>query len=127
MGMSGAYAPSEENEGIASIRKAIEGGMTLIDAGDFYGNGHNESARSARHRGTVRQGATLHNPARGEGAPYRRAANRIRYPSRAGPENAIFARLAELGNERTLYGVLSRVLLTGSKVTGARALPALQR
>jgi aryl-alcohol dehydrogenase-like predicted oxidoreductase len=38
-----------------------------------------------------------------------------------GPEEAIFPVLAELGMSATLYGVLSRGLLTGSKVTGARA------
>ena len=42
MAMSGAYGPSDENEGIATIRDAIERGVTLIDTGDFYGNGHNE-------------------------------------------------------------------------------------
>lgn len=42
MGMSWAYGPSDENESIATIREAIERGVTLIDTGDFYGMGHNE-------------------------------------------------------------------------------------
>jgi aryl-alcohol dehydrogenase-like predicted oxidoreductase len=43
MGMSpGVYGPSDEAEGIATIRAAIEAGVTLIDTGDFYGMGHNE-------------------------------------------------------------------------------------
>jgi aryl-alcohol dehydrogenase-like predicted oxidoreductase len=43
MGMSpGVYGPSDEAEGIATIRAAIEAGITLIDSGDFYGMGHNE-------------------------------------------------------------------------------------
>src|SRR5271170_6281959 len=43
MGMSpGVYGPSDEAEGIATIRAAVDAGMTLIDTGDFYGMGHNE-------------------------------------------------------------------------------------
>jgi aryl-alcohol dehydrogenase-like predicted oxidoreductase len=42
MGMSGAYGPADEAEGVATIRHAIERGVTLIDTGDFYGMGHNE-------------------------------------------------------------------------------------
>ncbi len=43
MGMSsGVYGPADEAEGIATIRAAIEAGVTLIDTGDFYGMGHNE-------------------------------------------------------------------------------------
>jgi aryl-alcohol dehydrogenase-like predicted oxidoreductase len=43
MGMSpGVYGPADEAEGIATIRRAIERGVTLIDTGDFYGMGHNE-------------------------------------------------------------------------------------
>ena len=42
MSMSGAYGPSDDSESIATIREAIERGVTLLDTGDFYGNGHNE-------------------------------------------------------------------------------------
>jgi aryl-alcohol dehydrogenase-like predicted oxidoreductase len=43
MGMSpGVYGPNDEAEGIATIRAAIDAGITLIDTGDFYGMGHNE-------------------------------------------------------------------------------------
>jgi aryl-alcohol dehydrogenase-like predicted oxidoreductase len=42
MSMSGAYGPIDEAEGIATIRDAIERGVTMLDTGDFYGNGHNE-------------------------------------------------------------------------------------
>jgi aryl-alcohol dehydrogenase-like predicted oxidoreductase len=42
MGMSGAYGPSDEAEGIATIHAALDAGMNLLDTGDFYGNGHNE-------------------------------------------------------------------------------------
>jgi aryl-alcohol dehydrogenase-like predicted oxidoreductase len=43
MGMSpGVYGPTDEAESIATIRAAIDAGVTLIDTGDFYGMGHNE-------------------------------------------------------------------------------------
>jgi len=43
MGMSpGVYGPADEAEGVATIRAAIDAGITLIDTGDFYGVGHNE-------------------------------------------------------------------------------------
>ena len=43
MGMSpGTYGPADEAESIATIRAAVEAGITLIDTGDFYGMGHNE-------------------------------------------------------------------------------------
>src|SRR5262245_24750292 len=42
MGMSGMYGPSDEAESIATIHAALDGGVTLLDTGDFYGIGHNE-------------------------------------------------------------------------------------
>src|SRR5271163_122580 len=43
MGMSpGIYGPTDEAESIATIRAAVEAGITFIDTGDFYGMGHNE-------------------------------------------------------------------------------------
>lgn len=43
MGMSpGVYGPADEAESIATIRAAIDAGITLLDTGDFYGMGHNE-------------------------------------------------------------------------------------
>ena len=42
MGMSGMYGPSDEDESLATIARAIDRGITLIDTGDFYGMGHNE-------------------------------------------------------------------------------------
>jgi aryl-alcohol dehydrogenase-like predicted oxidoreductase len=43
MGMSpGVYGPVDEAESIATIRAAVDAGVTLIDTGDFYGMGHNE-------------------------------------------------------------------------------------
>ncbi|HLJ14140.1 MAG TPA: aldo/keto reductase [Bryobacteraceae bacterium] len=42
MGMSGMYGPADEAEGLATIRAAMDAGITLIDTGDFYGMGHDE-------------------------------------------------------------------------------------
>ena len=42
MGMSDMYGPADRGESIATIHEALEGGITLLDTGDFYGMGHNE-------------------------------------------------------------------------------------
>jgi aryl-alcohol dehydrogenase-like predicted oxidoreductase len=42
MGMSGIYGPADASESIATIRGALDAGITLLDTGDFYGMGHNE-------------------------------------------------------------------------------------
>jgi len=42
MGMSGIYGPADEAESKATIRAALDAGITLLDTGDFYGMGHNE-------------------------------------------------------------------------------------
>ena len=42
MGMSDLYGPADRDEGIATIRAALDAGVTLLDTGDFYGMGHNE-------------------------------------------------------------------------------------
>ncbi|HML24954.1 MAG TPA: aldo/keto reductase [Aggregatilinea sp.] len=42
MGMSEFYGPSDETESIATLHRALELGVTLLDTADLYGNGHNE-------------------------------------------------------------------------------------
>jgi aryl-alcohol dehydrogenase-like predicted oxidoreductase len=42
MAMSDMYGPSDDSESIATIRAALDAGITLLDTGDFYGSGHNE-------------------------------------------------------------------------------------
>jgi aryl-alcohol dehydrogenase-like predicted oxidoreductase len=55
MGMSpGVYGPADEAESIATIRAAVDAGMTLIDTGDFYGMGHNEMLIRRALEGTAR-------------------------------------------------------------------------
>ena len=43
MGMSDFYGPSDRAESIATIRAALDANVTLLDTGDFYGMGHNET------------------------------------------------------------------------------------
>jgi aryl-alcohol dehydrogenase-like predicted oxidoreductase len=52
MGMSGIYGQADDHESLATIRAAIDAGITLLDTGDFYGMGHNELLlRDALHGG----------------------------------------------------------------------------
>ena len=54
MGMSGAYGPTDRGESIATIRAALDAGVTLLDTGDFYGMGHNEMLIGEAVRGRPR-------------------------------------------------------------------------
>ncbi len=54
MGMSGMYGPADRAESIATIRAAIDAGVTLIDTGDFYGMGHNEMLIAEALKGVPR-------------------------------------------------------------------------
>ncbi|MDZ4270590.1 MAG: aldo/keto reductase [Mycobacterium sp.] len=42
MGMSGAYGDADRGESVATVRTALEAGITLLDTADFYSMGHNE-------------------------------------------------------------------------------------
>jgi aryl-alcohol dehydrogenase-like predicted oxidoreductase len=42
MGLSGVYGDSSDDDGIATVHRAIELGITLLDTADVYGDGHNE-------------------------------------------------------------------------------------
>ncbi|GAA5192340.1 aldo/keto reductase [Rugosimonospora acidiphila] len=59
MGMSGAYGPADRAESIATVRAALEAGVTLIDTGDFYGMGHNELLLGEALRGRDRDSYQL--------------------------------------------------------------------
>ncbi|RPJ40847.1 MAG: aldo/keto reductase, partial [Candidatus Latescibacterota bacterium] len=58
MGMSDLYGPADEAESIATIRAAIDSGISLLDTGDYYGMGNNEllirDALRGRSRDDVR-------------------------------------------------------------------------
>ena len=47
MGMSGLYGPADEAESIATVHAAIDAGVTLLDTGDFYGQGRTETRPAA--------------------------------------------------------------------------------
>ncbi|HEU4994565.1 MAG TPA: aldo/keto reductase [Gemmatimonadaceae bacterium] len=57
MGMSDLYGPADHAESVATIRAALDAGVTLLDTGDYYGMGHNEllirEALSQRERDSV--------------------------------------------------------------------------
>ena len=57
MGMSALYGYADEAESLATLDAAIEAGITLLDTGDFYGMGHNETliaqALKGRNRDNV--------------------------------------------------------------------------
>ena len=60
MGMSpGVYGPADEAEGIATIRAALEAGITFLDTGDFYGMGHNELLIRRALEGVPRDGVVI--------------------------------------------------------------------
>ncbi len=42
MGMSDFYGPADRAESLATLKAAVDAGITLIDTGDLYGMGHNE-------------------------------------------------------------------------------------
>ncbi len=58
MGMSEFYGAADENESIATIHRALDLGVTLLDTADMYGSGHNEEmvGRAIANR---REGVTL--------------------------------------------------------------------
>jgi aryl-alcohol dehydrogenase-like predicted oxidoreductase len=51
MPLSGAYGSSNMDDGIATIHRAIELGVTLFDTADIYGYGHNEELVGRAIRG----------------------------------------------------------------------------
>ncbi|WP_085338917.1 aldo/keto reductase [Aquidulcibacter paucihalophilus] len=51
MGMSDFYGSADPAESIATIHAALDAGVTLMDTGDFYGVGHNESLLGQALRG----------------------------------------------------------------------------
>jgi aryl-alcohol dehydrogenase-like predicted oxidoreductase len=42
MGFSGTYGAADDAESIATIRRALDLGVSMIDTADVYGSGHNE-------------------------------------------------------------------------------------
>jgi aryl-alcohol dehydrogenase-like predicted oxidoreductase len=42
MVLEGYYGASDDEDAVGTIHRALDGGMTMIDSADAYGNGHNE-------------------------------------------------------------------------------------
>ena len=59
MAMSGMYGPADRAEAIATIRAALDAGVTLLDTGDFYGMGHNELLIAEALKGVPRDSYQL--------------------------------------------------------------------
>ena len=59
MGMSDLYGPADRNESIATIRGALDPGITLLDTGDIYGMGHNEMLIREALAGSDRDGVII--------------------------------------------------------------------
>jgi aryl-alcohol dehydrogenase-like predicted oxidoreductase len=59
MGMSGVYGQADRAESIATIRGALDAGVTLLDTGDFYGMGHSELLLADALRGVDRSGVFI--------------------------------------------------------------------
>src|SRR5580658_2286250 len=86
MGMSEWYGPTDWDESIATINRALDLGVTFIDTADIYGSGHNEVlvGRAIAHRrdevqlatkfGIDRTGGDAHRIVRGEHDYVKRAA-----------------------------------------------------
>ncbi|MET7337210.1 aldo/keto reductase [Nonomuraea sp. NPDC005650] len=59
MGLSGAYGPSDDDEGVRVLHAYLDAGGTLLDTGDFYGAGHNEWLIRRALEGRDRDGVVL--------------------------------------------------------------------
>lgn len=85
MGMSEFYGGTDEAESIATIRRAIDLGVTLLDTADMYGNGRNEDmvARAIEGRRQEVIVATKFGNVRGEGGSFLGVSGRPEYVQRA--------------------------------------------
>ena len=54
MAFSGLYSAADDGESEATIKAALDAGITLFDTGDFYGSGHNEMLIARALRGVPR-------------------------------------------------------------------------
>lgn len=59
MAMSDVYGPSDRDESLATVRAALDAGVTLLDTGDFYGMGSNELLLADALRGRDRASYVL--------------------------------------------------------------------
>lgn len=55
MPMSGIYGAADDDESRATIRAALDAGVTLLDTADMYGSGHNEELIASALEGVGRE------------------------------------------------------------------------
>ena len=60
MGMSEFYGPADEQESLATIRRALDLGMSFLDTADMYGMGRNEELVGRAIRGRQRRFRRTH-------------------------------------------------------------------
>ena len=80
MGMSEFYGATDEDQSIATIRRALDLGVTFLDTSDMYGTGPQRGARGPRDRRPPRRGPAGHevrHPARRLGQPLDRQPPRV--------------------------------------------------
>ena len=97
MGMSGIYGAADDAESIATIRAALDAGITLLDTGDFYGMGHNEMLLRDALRGVDRGGVFIQVKFGGQRDP--RGAFIGHDASPAGVKNSLAYTLQRLGTD----------------------------
>ena len=85
MGMSEFYGTTDEQESIATIRHALDFGITLLDTADMYGSGRNEElvGRAIEHRRHEALVATKFGNVRGEGGSFLGVNGRPEYVQKA--------------------------------------------
>jgi aryl-alcohol dehydrogenase-like predicted oxidoreductase len=85
MGMSEWYGPADWDESIATIQRALDLGVTLLDTADIYGAGHNEVlvGRAIAHRRDEVQLATKFGIDRSAGDAHRRLRGEHDYVKRS--------------------------------------------
>lgn len=59
MGMSDLYGPADHAESVATVHAALDAGITLLDTGDWYGQGTNELLLRDALRGRDRENAII--------------------------------------------------------------------
>ena len=78
-GMSGAYGPADDTESIATIRRALDLGVNLLDTSASYGKGHNHRLIGEAIRGAGMRWLSIRRAAaRATAARRLRAAEAIR-------------------------------------------------
>jgi aryl-alcohol dehydrogenase-like predicted oxidoreductase len=97
MGMSGIYGAADEQESVATIRAALDAGITLLDTGDFYGMGHNELLLSRVLRDVPRDGVFVQVKFGGQRDPSGRFIGHDASP--AGVKNYLAYSLTRLGTD----------------------------